>query len=174
MDAAAPDRQRLIVWNDPVETAAQARSLAGLEFLHRVTSGLIPAAPVAQLVGLRSTYVMPGRVVFEYEPREEHYNGLGAVDAGILTTVLDSAMAAAVQSLLSAELGLATVELRTSFVRPVTLASGTLRAEGVVVHSGSRLATAEAKLVDGSGRLHANAASTALVLPHEHKLPLAA
>ena len=174
MDAAAPDRHRLIVWNDPVETAAQARSLAGLEFLHRVTSGLIPAAPVAQLVGLRSTYVMPGRVVFEYEPREEHYNVLGAVDAGILTTVLDSAMAAAVQSLLSAELGLATVELRTSFVRPVTLASGTLRAEGVVVHSGSRLATAEAKLVDGSGRLHANAASTVLVLPHEHKLPLAA
>jgi uncharacterized protein (TIGR00369 family) len=174
MDAVAPDRHRLIVWNDPVETAAQARALAGLEFLHRVTSGQIPAAPVAQLVGLRSTYVMPGRVVFEYEPREEHYNGLGAVDAGILTTVLDAAMAAAVQSLLSAELGLATVELRSSFVRPVTLASGPLRAEGLVIHSGARLATAEAKLVDASGRLHANASSTALVLPHEHKLPLAA
>jgi uncharacterized protein (TIGR00369 family) len=174
MDTAAPDRQRTITWHDPDETAAQARALAGLEFLHRVTSGLIPAAPVAQLVGLRSTYVMPGRVVFEYEPREEHYNGLGAVDSGILTTVLDSAMAAAVQSLLSADLGLATVELRTSFVRPVTLASGLLRAEGAVVHSGSRLATAEAKLVDASGRLHANAPSSALVLPHEHKLPLAA
>ena len=174
MDTAAPDRQRTITWHDPDETAAQARALAGLEFLHRVTSGLIPAAPVAQLVGLRSTYVMPGRVVFEYEPREEHYNGLGAVDSGILTTVLDSAMAAAVQSLLSADLGLATVELRTSFVRPVTLASGLLRAEGAVVHSGSRLATAEAKLVDASGRLHANASSSALVLQHEHKLPLAA
>ena len=174
MDAVAPDRHRIVTWNDPAETAAHARALPGLEYLHRLTSGQIPAAPVAQLVGLRSTYVLPGRVVFAYEPREEHYNALGAVDAGILTTVLDAAMAAAVQSLLAAELGLATVELRTSFVRPVTLASGPLRAEGVVVHSGSRLATAEAKLVDASGRLHANASSTALVLPHEHKLPLAA
>ena len=174
MDAAAPDRHRLIVWNDPVETAAQARSLAGLEFLHRVTSGLIPAAPVAQLVGLRSTYVMPGRVVFEYEPREEHYNGLGAVDAGILTTVLDSAMAAAVQSLLSAELGLATVELRTSFVRPVTLATDVFRVEGTVIHSGSRLATAEARLVDRAGVLYATASSSALVLSHEQKPSLAA
>ncbi len=103
MDAAAPDRHRTITWHDPVETAVQAQGLPGLEFLHRLTSGLIPAAPVTELVGLRSTYVMPGRVVFEYEPREEHYNGLGAVDAGILTTVLDSAMAAAVQSLLAAD-----------------------------------------------------------------------
>jgi uncharacterized protein (TIGR00369 family) len=174
MDAAAPDRHRIVIWDDPVETAAQARALPGLEFLHRLASGQIPAAPVAQLVGLRSTYVMPGRVVFEYEPREEHYNALGAVDAGILTTVLDAAMAAAVQSLLAADLGLATVELRTSFVRPVTLASGVLRAEGAVVHSGSRMSTAEARLVDAVGRLHANASSTALVLPHEHKLPLAA
>jgi len=174
MDAVAPDRHRLITWQDPIETAAHARALSGLEFLHRLTSGLIPAAPVAELVGLRSTYVMPGRVVFEYWPREEHYNGLGAVDSGILTTVLDAAMAAAIQSLLAAHLGFATVELRTSFVRPVTLASGVLRAEGTVVHAGARMSTAEAKLVDASGRLHANASSTALVLAHEQKTALAA
>jgi uncharacterized protein (TIGR00369 family) len=172
--APAPDRHRLISWHDPVEVAAHARGLPGLEFLHRLTSGLIPAAPVAELVGLRSTYVMPGRVVFEYEPREEHYNGLGAVDSGILTTVLDAAMAAAVQSLLAADRGLATVELRTSFVRRVTLELGVLRAEGVVVHCGSRMATAEARLVDRDGVLYANASSTALVLAHEHKTSLAA
>ena len=174
MDVVAPDRHRTITWHDPLELAARAQALPGLEFLHRLTSGLIPPAPVAEFVGLRSTYVMPGRVVFEYEPREEHYNGLGAVDSGILTTVLDTAMAAAVRSLQGADHGLATVELRTSFVRRVTLELGVLRAEGVVVHAGSRMATAEAKLVDGSGILYANASSTALVLPHEQKTPLAA
>lgn len=153
---------------------AAAHGLTGLEFLHRQTSGLIPAAPVADLIGLRCTYVMPGRVTFEYEPRGEHYNSLGAVHGGIVTTVLDTAMCAAMQSVLDAGVDLATVELRTSFVKPVTLATDVFRVEGTVVHSGSRLATAEARLVDRSGALYANASSTALVLVHEQKSPLAA
>lgn len=167
-------RSRTITWHDPVESATSAHGLTGLELLHRQTSGLIPAAPVADLIGLRGTYVMPGRVTFEYEPREEHYSSLGAVHGGIVTAVLDTAMCAAMQSMLDAGVELATVELRTSFVRPVTLAMDVFRVEGTVVHAGSRLATAEARLVDRTGRLYANASSTALVLTYEQKAPLAA
>ncbi len=167
-------RSRTITWHDPIESAVNAHGLTGLEFLHRQTSGLIPAAPVADLIGLRGTYVMPGRVTFEYEPREEHYSSLGAVHGGIVTAVLDTAMCAAIQSMLDADVEIATVELRTSFVRPVTLATDVFRVEGTVVHSGSRLATAEARLVDRAGRLYANASSSALVLSHEHKSSLAA
>ena len=162
-------RSRTITWNDPVESAAYGHGLTGLEFLHRQTSGLIPAAPVADLIGLRGTYVMPGRVTFEYEPREEHYSSLGAVHGGIVTAVLDTAMCAAIQSVLDADVGLATVELRTSFVRPVTLTTDVFRVEGTVVHAGSRLATAEARLVDRAGVLYATASSSALVLAHEQK-----
>src|SRR6187551_133530 len=122
-------RSRTITWNDPVESAAYGQGLTGLEFLHRQTSGLIPAAPVADLIGLRGTYVMPGRVTFEYEPREEHYSSLGAVHGGIVTAVLDSAMCAAMQSVLDAEVGLATTDLRTTFVRPVTLSTDAFRVE---------------------------------------------
>ena len=158
-----------------MDAAATTRNgLTGLEFLHRQTSGLIPAPPVDELIGLRGTYVMPGRVTFEYHPREEHYSSLGAVHGGIVTAVLDTAMCAALQSVLDADVGLATVELRTSFVRPVTLDTEVFRVEGAVVHSGSRLATAEAKLVDRAGTLYANASSTALVLSHERKPSLAA
>jgi len=167
-------RSRTITWHDPVESSAYADGLTGLEYLHRQTSGLIPAPPVADLIGLRGTYVMPGRVTFEYEPREEHYSSLGAVHGGIVTAVLDTAMCAAIQSVLDADVGIATVELRTSFVRPVTLATDVFRVEGTVVHSGSRLATAEARLVDRAGTLYANASSTALVLAHEHKSSIAA
>jgi uncharacterized protein (TIGR00369 family) len=172
--ADAGSRSRTITWHDPDAVAARAAGLPGLEFLHRLTSGLIPPPPVEELLGLRATYVMPGRVVFEYEPREEHYGPLGAVHGGIVTAVLDTAMSAAAQTTLDAGVGFATVEHRTSFVRPVTLATGMLRAEGVVIHPGSRVATAEAKLVDADGVLHANASSTSLVLVHEQKTPLAA
>ena len=153
-----------------MDAAASTRDgLTGLEFLHRQTSGLIPAPPVADLIGLRGTYVMPGRVSFEYRPREEHYSSLGAVHGGIVTAVLDMAMSAALQSVLDADVGLAIVELRTSFVRPVTLSTDVFRVEGTLVHSGARLATAEARLVDRTGTLYANASSSALVLAHEHE-----
>ena len=167
-------RSRTITWHDPVESAAYAQGLTGLELLHRQTSGLLPAAPVEELIGLRGTYVMPGRVTFEYEPREEHYSSLGAVHGGIVTAVLDTAMCAALQSVLDADVGLATVELRTSFVRPVTRSTDIFRVEGAVVHSGSRLATAEARLLDRAGTLFANASSTALVLTHAPKPSVAA
>ncbi|MBA3788441.1 MAG: PaaI family thioesterase, partial [Actinobacteria bacterium] len=53
----------------------------------------------------------------------------------------------------------------------VTLAAGPLRAEGRVVHHGSRIATAEAKLVDGVGTLYATSSSTSMILAvHREKL----
>jgi len=169
-------RTRTISWHDPAEAAGLVQGLSGLEILHRISSGLVPPPPAAELVGFRPTYVLPGRVLFEFEPREEHYNGLGGVHGGILTTVLDTVMGCAVQSLLDAGVGLATIELKTTFVRPVKLATGTLRAEGTVVHGGSRVASAEGRLVGGDGPLYAHATSSWLILPAERRAerPLAA
>jgi uncharacterized protein (TIGR00369 family) len=106
---------------------------------------------------------MPGRVVFAYEPREEHYNALGAVHGGILTTVLDTVMGCAVHSRLDVGVAPVTIELKTSFVHPVTLDSGLLRAEGTVVHPGSRVATAQARLEGEDGTLYAHASSSWLI-----------
>ena len=122
-----------------------------------------PAPPAASLVGFEPSFVMPGRVVFAYEPREEHYNTLGAVHGGILTTVLDTVMGCAVSSKLEPGIAPVTIELKTSFVHPVTLGSGILRAEGAVVHPGSRVATAEARLEGEDGTLYAHASSTWLI-----------
>jgi len=156
-------RTRTITWHDPAEAAALSAGLSGLEILHRISSGLTPGPPAAALVGFEPTYVMPGRVVFAYEPREEHYNTLGAVHGGIVTTVLDTVMGCAIHSTLDAGSAPVTIELKTSFVRPVTLASGQLRAEGSIVHPGSRVATAEARLEGEDGTLYAHASSTWLI-----------
>jgi uncharacterized protein (TIGR00369 family) len=156
-------RTRTIEWHDPAEAMALSAGLTGLEILHRISSGLIPAPPAAALVGFEPSFVMPGRVVFAYEPREEHYNTLGAVHGGILTTVLDTVMGCAVSSKLDAGVAPVTIELKTSFVHPVTLGSGILRAEGAVVHPGNRVATAEARLEGEDGTLYAHASSTWLI-----------
>ncbi len=57
------------------------------------------------------------------------------------------------------------------------LASGVLRAEGTIVHPGSRVATAEAKLLDADGTLFAHASSSWLIQAaarKEKKEPIAA
>lgn len=176
MDAVAPDRHRpdrtrIVTWQDPAELRRAAHGLTGLELLHRIASRQLPPPPVADLVGFAPTFVAPGHVVFAYEPREEHYNALGTVHGGIVTTILDTAMSCAVHSELESGIAYATVELKTSFVRPVTLAAGRLRAEGRVVHGGRQVATAEAKLVDELGTLFATATSTNVILAaHREKL----
>ena len=83
-------------------------------------------------------------------------------------------MNAAAQTTLDAGVGFADRRAPTSFLRPVLLGAGVLRAEGIVIHAGSRLVTAEAKLVDRAGGLYANASSSSLMLVGEHKTPLAA
>ena len=171
MDAVAPDRYRMVTWQDPAELRRAAHDLTGLELLHRIASRQLPPPPVADLVGFAPTFVAPGQVVFAYEPREEHSNALCVVHGGIVTTILDTAMSCAVHSELESGVVYATVELKTSFVRPVTLAAGPLRAEGRVVHGGRQVATAEAKLVDELGTLFATATSTNVILAaHREKL----
>jgi uncharacterized protein (TIGR00369 family) len=49
-------------------------------------------------------------------------------------------------------------------VRPIVTGTGRLRAEGRVIHVGSRLATAEARLTDRAGKLYAHAVGTCLVV----------
>ena len=164
-------RTRTITWHDPAEAAALAAGLTGLEILHRITSGLIPRRPPPSSSALLPTYVMPGRVVFAYEPREEHYNTLGAVHGGILTTVLDTVMGCAIHSKLEAGIAPVTIELKTSFVHPVTLASGHAPRRGnasSIRALGSR--PPRRKLEGEDGTLYAHASSTWLIYDVAEKL----
>jgi len=174
MDLAATDRYRVVTWQDPAELRLAAYELTGRQLPHRIAGRQLPPPPVAYLVGFEPTFVSPGLVVFAYEPREEHYNALGTVHGGIVTTILDSAMSCAVHSELESGVAYATVELKTSFIRPVTLATGSLRAEGRVVHQGSRIATAEAKLLDATGTLYATSSSTSMILAAHREKQIAA
>jgi uncharacterized protein (TIGR00369 family) len=157
-------RQRTVRWDDPADSMEAAGRLAGLPFLEAIRDGRLPAPPVGQLLGFSLTEVEAGRAVFECEPSESHYNPIGSVHGGIISTLLDAALSCAVHSTLPAGTGYTTAELKVNFVRPVVTGSGRLRAEGRLIHAGSRLATAEARLTDAAGKLYAHAVGTCLVL----------
>jgi uncharacterized protein (TIGR00369 family) len=157
-------RSRSYTWQDPLEALDAAATLPGLEALRRTIAGELPHPPIAETLGLRLVEAEHGRVVWEGEPGEHHYNPLGTVHAGFATTLLDSAMGCAFISTSPAQTGWTTLELKANFTRAMTAQTGRVRCTGTVVHSGRRVATTEARLEDLTGRLLAHGTSTILVL----------
>ena len=148
---------------DPVALAARGRELSGIEYVRQIFDGELPPPPISQLMGFRGVEFEHGRAVFEMTPGPEHYNPIGSVHGGIALTLLDSAMGCAVHTTLAAGVGYTTLEVKTNFVRPITAETGVIRCEGTVIHGGSRIATAEGKLVDGAGKLLAHGTTTCLI-----------
>jgi uncharacterized protein (TIGR00369 family) len=146
------------------ELARRARELSGMEYIGLVFGGELPPPPIADVLGFRGLEYSAGRAVFELTPGPQHYNVIGSVHGGIALTLLDSAMGCAVHTLLEAGIGYTTLEVKANFVRPITADTGLVRCEGVVVHLGSRVATAEGRVTDGSGKLLAHGTTTCLVL----------
>jgi uncharacterized protein (TIGR00369 family) len=157
-------RARTIEWDDPLEMLHRADGLAGIDRIRRIAAGELPPPPIAVTLGFDIAEVEEGRVVFVLEPAEYHYNPIGAVHGGVAATLLDSAMGCAVQTVLPAGVGYTTLELKVSFIRPMTLQTGEVRATGTLLNAGSRVATAEGRIEDGRGKLLAHATSTCLVL----------
>ena len=157
-------RSLTVSWQDPRELAQAGRAMSGVEFLRAIRDRRLPPPPIAELLGFRLVEVDTGHAVFEIQPGEQHYNPIGVVHGGIAMTLLDSAMGCAVHSHMAAGAAYTTLEAKTNLVRPVTADTGVLRAIGKAVHLGSRVATAEGRLVDAAGKLYAHATTTCLVL----------
>jgi uncharacterized protein (TIGR00369 family) len=153
-----------VSWEDPGELGEQARAMGGLEFLQAIRDEELPPAPIQRLLDFALTEADEGRAVFTAEPGEQHYNPIGVVHGGFAATLLDSAMGAAVHSTLPAGKGYTTLETKFNLVRPVTAATGSVRAEGIVIHRGRQVATAESQLRDGDDRLLAHGTSTCLIV----------
>jgi uncharacterized protein (TIGR00369 family) len=157
-------RSLSVSWQDPEALAQAGRSMSGIDFLRAIRDGRLPAPPIAELLGFKLIEVEPGHAVFECVPAEQHYNPIGVVHGGLAMTLLDSAMGCSVQSHMPAGGGYTTLEAKTNLVRAVTAQTGALRAIGKVLNLGSRVATAEGRLVDAAGKLYAHATTTCLVL----------
>ncbi|MCZ7588744.1 MAG: PaaI family thioesterase [Gaiella sp.] len=157
-------RSRTFSWSDPAETVAGITTLPGLVALERMLAGELPYPPITQLMSMRLVELVPGRVVWEAVPGEEHYNPIGTVHAGFATTILDSAMGTAFVSTAEAGTRWTTLELKANFTRAITSDTGPVRCTGTVVHPGRTVVTTEARLEDAEGRLLAHGTSTILVL----------
>jgi uncharacterized protein (TIGR00369 family) len=156
-------RERTFTWSDPIATAARVGRTSGLELLRAMQDGELPPPPIMSTIGIDGIEVEPGQVTFLLTPQEYHYNPLGSVHGGILSTLLDSAAGCTVHSVLPAGRGYTSLDLSVKFLRPVTVASGQLRAVGTLLSQGRTTALADARLLDSAGKLCAHATSTCVL-----------
>jgi uncharacterized protein (TIGR00369 family) len=115
-------------------------------------------------VGYRIVEVEEGRTLFELEPAEYHYNPFASVHGGMVTTLLDASMTAAVITTLSKGYTCSTLELKINFIRPVFESTGVIQSQGSLVHLGRHIAIAEGTVKDLQGKKYAHATSTCMII----------
>jgi uncharacterized protein (TIGR00369 family) len=141
----------------------ERRALSGLEYMRQLMTGEREPSGMARLMNMRLVEVEEGRAVFAVEPDERHYNGLGIAHGGLAATLLDSALGCAINTVMPAGRVFTTLEMKINYVRPMRRETGEVRCEAEVLHAGSRVATAEGRLVDAAGKLYAHGTATCML-----------
>src|SRR6185312_716625 len=164
----APDNRRSKMTTKRYGTVSpeQQRAMSGLEFVKGLARGTLPLNTFAQTLGYDVVEAESGRVAITVTPTGAHLNPWGTVHGGLSATLLDSCMGLAIQSMLDKGVGSTTLEFKISLVRPITLETGQIRAEGKVLNCGRRVGIAEGRVTDAQGRLLAHGTTTCLIFPN--------
>jgi len=137
--------------------------MTGREILQAIIDGQLPQPPIAEVMSFWITAVGDGFAGFEGEPGPHLLNPMGIVHGGWALTLIDSAGGCAGLSLLPPGSVYATVETKANFARPITEATGRVRAEGRVVARGRQIISAEVRVLSRDDKVLAHGTSTLLV-----------
>ena len=130
------DQSRIVSWTSTVPFHPRMAKMSGHEVLEAIQAGLLAPPPLARVIGFHIVAVGDGQAEFALEPRGDLENLAGALHGGVAATLLDNALGAAVQSLLPAGARSATLNLNVSYLRGLTVRSGTITAQGRVSCAG--------------------------------------
>ena len=101
-----------------------------------------------------------GQSELHYAPQDEHLNSFAVTHGGAVMTLLDVVMATAARSVDTA-MGVVTIEMKTSFMRPAKVESGQkLIAKGLLQHRTRSMAFTEGRVYDADGQLCAMSTGT--------------
>jgi uncharacterized protein (TIGR00369 family) len=166
IDAFDPShtRTRTLDWQDPVATRAQGAGRSGLEIMRAMRDGELPPPPMARLLGFDCVTAEDGEIVMALVPGPSLENTSGLLHGGVAATLLDTAMGAAAHTVCPPGSMTVTQDLTITYLRKLTLASGTIRATGRVLNRGRKTIYVTGEVHDGAGALAAHAVGNFAVL----------
>ena len=157
-------RERTYRWEDPQSAAAGFEDRTPLEWMSAIVSGAIPPPPFAATLGMEFELAEPGRVVFGLQVHEWMVNPTGVVHGGMAASLLDTVLSLAAATHLPAGRITTTLNLNVHYVRPLYPTRERVRAEGLLVHMGSTVATSQARLLDAESKLIAHASASLAIV----------
>jgi uncharacterized protein (TIGR00369 family) len=158
--SSAQRRERMVDWQAPAPVAETAKRLSGMDAMLAIRDGRLPPPPFARLIGFTMAVVEPGRIVMELHPREDLENTIGLLHGATAAALIDTAMGCAISTRLEPGQGSVTLDLKLSFLRPLSVGSGLISAEGKVIKLGRQTSYAEGFVRDGKGSLAVHATAT--------------
>jgi uncharacterized protein (TIGR00369 family) len=140
--------------------------MSGLEVFQAQLAGELPLPPIHFLTGLEPTDVAVGEASFTMPATEWLCAPLrGRVQGGAVALLAEAALSGAIQTTVPAGTALAPVDLKVNYLRPLAADGRRAMARGRVLHSGRRIAVANAEVLDADGKPMAVATGSAMVLP---------
>lgn len=112
--------------------------------------------PFISLLGMELEKFEGGESRIVYEVQPQHMNSFAVAHGGVIMTLLDVTLATAARSI-DKELGVVTIEMKTSFMRP---GQGRLVATGRLMHRTRSMGFCEGTVVDAAGEICAHATGT--------------
>jgi len=137
-------------------------NLSGLQQLEAMLAGKLPMPPIAKVMPLDLKRAVEGEVTFIATANENHLNPAGRVHGGFAATALDTSTGCAIQTMLGAGKGYATVDLNVQMIRPVPVGVP-LEASGKALNVSRSVGFAEGWLIDKDGKRYAHATATCAV-----------
>jgi uncharacterized protein (TIGR00369 family) len=125
--------------------------------LRRIQEAL-GTVPFAKLLGFELDDIGSGTATLAVDVRHDLTQNAGLVHGGVIASLIDTATAFAILSLLAPNESVTTVDLTISYLRPVM--TGRLRATATVVRAGRRLFVVSAEVLDENEKLVSTALST--------------
>jgi uncharacterized protein (TIGR00369 family) len=153
-------RERVVDWQAPGPAAKAAMGMSGMEAMCAIRDGILPPPPMAKLIGFRMSTVERGRIVMELDAEESLENTIGLLHGATAAALLDTAMGCAISTMLPAGHTSVTLDLKLTYLRPLSVKSGTIQAEGKLIKLGRQTSYTEGFVRDGEGNLAVHATST--------------
>jgi uncharacterized protein (TIGR00369 family) len=153
-------RHRVVDWQAPGPVAKAAAGMSGLETMRAIRDGILPPPPMARLIGFIMAVAEPGRIVMELDPDESLENTIGLLHGATSAALLDTAMGCAIATMQPAGQSSVTLDLKLTYLRPLSVRSGRIMAEGKVVKFGRQTSYAEGFVRDSAGNLAVHATAT--------------
>jgi uncharacterized protein (TIGR00369 family) len=112
--------------------------------------------PFVHHLGFELVMMEGGASELKFAPKPEHLNSFQVTHGGAVMTLLDVTLATAARSV-DLEIGVVTIEMKTTFMRPCV---GMLTGKGRLMHRTRSMAFTEGSVYDADGNACAHATGT--------------